>query len=74
MEDKESVLKIYYKDDIKSFTKELNVFNTIHEAREICEDKEKFIGFPNLISELRGPESAEILMEALGPNIRKLLK
>mgnify|MGYP006893281187 CR=1 FL=1 len=37
-------------------------------------DKDKYTGFPKFISSLRGPNSAEILMEALGPNLRKLLK
>ena len=32
------------------------------------------VGFPRLISFLEGPNSTEILMQALGPNLRKLLK
>jgi len=74
LHEKESVLKIYNQDDIKSFTKEINVFNTIADAKKKAADSEKFVGFPALISSIQGPDSAEILMEALGPNIRKLLK
>ena len=32
------------------------------------------VGFPEMISNIEGPQTAEILMEALGPNLRKLLK
>jgi hypothetical protein len=35
---------------------------------------ELLVGFPDMISHLEGQKSAEILMEALGPNLRKLLK
>jgi hypothetical protein len=31
-------------------------------------------GFPVMISNIDGEKSSEILMEALGPNLRKLLK
>jgi len=31
-------------------------------------------GFPVMISKIDGEKSSEILMEALGPNLRKLLK
>jgi len=36
--------------------------------------KEGIVGFPDMISNIEGQLSAEILMEALGPNLRKLLK
>jgi serine/threonine protein kinase len=32
------------------------------------------VGFPEMISHIEGGKTAEILMEALGPNLRKLLK
>ena len=35
---------------------------------------EGLVGFPEMISYIEGSKSAEILMEALGPNLRKLLK
>lgn len=31
-------------------------------------------GFPVMISNIDGEQTSEILMEALGPNLRKLLK
>mgnify|MGYP000965582500 CR=1 FL=1 len=31
-------------------------------------------GFPNVISKLETPSRAEILMEALGPSLKKLVK
>ena len=71
--EQESVLKIYKEDDIKSYIKEMAVFNCITEQQRLGQS-EKFIGYPKLLSALRGPNSAEILMEALGANLRKLLK
>ena len=35
---------------------------------------EGIMGFPEMISNIEGQESAEILMEALGSNLRKILK
>ena len=35
---------------------------------------EPLVGFPEMISHIEGQKSAEILMEALGPNLRKLSK
>ena len=37
-------------------------------------NSEDFIGFPKYVSSLQGTESAEILMEALGPNLKKYLR
>lgn len=34
----------------------------------------KLVGFPKIISYIENPNQAEILMEALGTNLRKLLK
>jgi hypothetical protein len=31
------------------------------------------IGYPEMISKIESKETAELLMEALGPNLRKLL-
>ena len=33
----------------------------------------KCIGYPEMISKIESKETAELLMEALGPNLRKLL-
>lgn len=36
-------------------------------------DSRNYIGFPEMISKIESKETAELLMEALGPNLRKLL-
>ena len=63
---------------MKSYIKEMTVMKKINEEQNkykhgSCQ-LEKFKGFPMAISFLEGPQSAEILMEALGPNFRKLLR
>jgi len=73
---REVVLKIYKNEDKKSYQKEITVFKKLAELkqnREVDHDLE-MVGFPELISSIDGKNSAEILMEALGPNLRKLLK
>jgi hypothetical protein len=72
---KEVVLKIYKNEDIKSYFKEIAVFRKLMEIKTNPDlMQEGYVGFPEMISNLEGNQSAEILMEALGPNLRKLLK
>lgn len=71
------VLKIYKNDDIKSYYKEIAVFKKIAQMNHNLPEQSKiedFGGFPALVSNLENHNQAEILMEALGPNLRKLLK
>ena len=80
----EVVLKIYKNEDIKSYLKEISVFKKVMEIKRGLKDlhsqsipphiTEGVVGFPDMISHIEGQQSAEILMEALGPNLRKLLK
>ena len=37
-------------------------------------DCDEFMGFPKVVSKLETQNKAEILMEALGPSLKKLLK
>lgn len=73
---KELVLKIYKNEDMKSYLKEIAVFKNIEEykKRQNEEGQEKIVGFPIMTSNREGQKTAELLMEALGPNLRKLLK
>lgn len=41
---------------------------------EISDPDDNIWGFPTMVSNLEGDKTSEILMEALGPNLRKLLK
>jgi len=66
------VLKIYSEADKKSYIKEINVLKKIEEYKK--DNLHKYNGFPTLISCIEGPNSAEILMETIGPNLRKQLK
>ena len=62
---------------MKSYLKEIAVFKRLDDMmkrRQKDEQLEPLVGFPDMISHLEGQKSAEILMEALGPNLRKLLK
>ena len=78
----ELVLKIYKKEDIKSYLKETAVFKKIMDIKNAIKDNKVIAthiadgvcGFPDMISHIEGQQKAEILMEALGPNLRKLLK
>jgi hypothetical protein len=77
--DKQIVLKVYKNEDIKSYLKEIVVFKKLNQMRSNLPEngnpgEEEFMGFPKMISNLQGASQAEILMEALGPNLRKLLK
>jgi serine/threonine protein kinase len=60
------VLKIYAQEDFKSYKKEVAVFMKLKNLKN-C------IGYPEMISKIESKETAELLMEALGPNLRKLL-
>lgn len=75
---KELILKVYKIQDMKSYIKEMTVMKKLQdEKNKFKNDKvnlEKFVGFPTSISFIEGQKSAEILMEALGPNFRKLLR
>ena len=66
------VLKIYNDSDRKSYIKEIIVLKKIEELR--ITNPSKVTGFPTLISCIEGASSAEILMETIGPNLRKQLK
>ena len=63
---------------MKSYIKEMTVMKKIEEEKSKyrfdSEQYDRFTGFPSPISFLEGPKSAEILMEALGPNLRKLVR
>ena len=62
---------------MKSYLKEIAVFKRLDEMMKRTKSNtnlEPLVGFPDMISHLEGQKSAEILMEALGPNLRKLLK
>lgn len=72
---KELVLKIYKNNDMKSYFKENAVFQKLEEKKkQLADEHEDLPGFPRVISTKESSTSAELLMEALGPNIRKLLK
>ena len=72
---KELVLKIYKNNDMKSYFKEIAVFRKLEEKqKQLAAEREEMPGFPKILSTKESSSSAELLMEALGPNIRKLLK
>ena len=74
---REAILKQYSEKDIKSYIKEINVFNALTKAKldESSDSaQEKFVGFPECIEFIETKQSAEILMEVLGHDIRKMLK
>ena len=54
----------------------MDVFNKIEEEKSMCAtgSEQHNIGFPGLMSSIQSEETAEILMEALGPHLRKILK
>lgn len=71
------MLKIYKNENLKSYLKEIAVFKKLNELKKQIKcgvEGEGLVGFPEMISYIEGNHSAEILMEALGPNLRKLLK
>lgn len=59
---------------MKSYLKEIAVFKDIINRHQNNGQLEPLVGFPEMISHIKGGKTAEILMEALGPNLRKLLK
>tara|TARA_B110000285_G_C15093652_1_gene600608 strand:- start:1392 stop:1667 length:276 start_codon:yes stop_codon:yes gene_type:complete len=63
---------------MKSYIKEMTVMKKLQDEKNKAKNdsvlSEKFVGFPTPVSFLEGQKSAEILMEALGPNFRKLLR
>jgi virulence-associated protein VapD len=68
VQDKETqevfVLKLYKQEDLKSYTKEKNILIKLRDAGK-CH-----LGFPLLISIMEGPNHSELLMEALGANLK----
>jgi hypothetical protein len=61
----ELVLKIYKSEDLKSYQKEIAVFQKLDEQNKRCNadgSPDHLVGFPRLISFLEGPNSTEILM------------
>jgi len=72
------VLKIYKNENMKSYLKEISVFKKLNEMKKAVGvngvESESLVGFPEMISYIESNKTAEILMEALGPNLRKLLK
>mmetsp|Transcript_13148 Transcript_13148/g.20443 ORF Transcript_13148/g.20443 Transcript_13148/m.20443 type:complete len:121 (+) Transcript_13148:210-572(+) len=61
---------------MKPYMKEVTVFKKLHEFKEKHErlTGDTIPGFPEMVSKIEGKDTAEILMKALGPNLRKLLK
>ena len=64
---------------MKSYNREIDVFKNLtppHIYKDnVNFDKDgKLIGFPQLVSFAQNTKQAEILMKALGPNLRTLLK
>ena len=70
--DRELVLKIYKQRDLKSYFKEKAVLNLLDD--HFLKQKAVGTGFPEIISKKDNNKRAEILMSALGPNLRKLVK
>lgn len=70
--DRELVLKIYKQRDLKSYFKEKAVLNQLDDY--FREDTQEVKGFPDIVSKKDNNKRAEILMQALGPNLRKLVK
>jgi serine/threonine protein kinase len=71
------VLKVYKKDDLKSYFKEIAVFKAIHSVKADTKNMQRpadLEGFPEMISKKESNNQAEILMESLGSNLRKILK
>ena len=62
----EKIIKVYPKKEFKSYRAELKVLQHVREIGAIRD------GFPEIISVKENSQCAEILMEALGPNLRKL--
>lgn len=73
---KEYILKIYNISELKSYYREVDILQKVTDKRKAIgdPDAEIYQGFPLMESNIKGEETAEILMEALGPNLRKLLR
>ena len=71
--DRELVLKIYKSRDLKSYFKEKAVLNQLDDYFK-KDDSQEVKGFPEIVSKKDNNKRAEILMQALGPNLRKLVK
>lgn len=61
---------------MNSYLAEIMVFNAITSGlkKQSKDAANKYLGFPKCVSSIVGTKSAEILMEALGPNLRKYLR
>lgn len=70
VQDKETqevfVLKLYKQEDLKSYIKEKNILIKLRDEGK-CH-----LGFPLLISIMEGPNQSELVMEALGANLKQL--
>ena len=80
----ELVLKIYRGKDLRSYTKELNVLESLERYRRdlVTNSPEssklsrtnQLIGYPEIVSKKEYDQQAELLMLALGSNLKKLSK
>lgn len=68
-----AVLKVYKKEEMKSFEKEIDVFKRVQIFKETRRPSDEEIGFPDMLSYKYNTNTGEILMEALGPNLKVLL-
>lgn len=67
------MIKIFKKENLKSYFQEKEMLNQLAKYSQLMRLQGKpFEGFPNIISKMESKDQAEILMEALGPNLRKL--
>lgn len=66
----ELVLKIYKDDHLKSYFREKAILNELANLGK----KKEVIGFPQIVSKMESQVQAEILMIALGPSLKKLVK
>ena len=67
--DTELVLKIFKKDNQKNFLSELAIMSLLDQKLKCGA-----VGFPQIVSSMQSEEQSEILMTALGPSLKKLLK
>ena len=68
---KELVLKIYDQDNMNSYYREKIILDRLSDLRK---KDPSITGFPQIISKMESENQAEILMEALGPSLKKLVK
>lgn len=69
---KKQKMSLAYECDKKSDNKSSNSQNSFLKAQ--FKNEPSYAGFPEVVSRLHNYTQAEILMEALGSNLRKLLK